>query len=29
VLFEAARPMLLNSIEEVTSRPDLGNRAIF
>src|ERR1700758_1280347 len=29
VLFEAARPILLNSIEDVISRPDLGDRAIF
>jgi hypothetical protein len=29
VLFEAARPTLLNGIEEVISRPDLGDRAIF
>src|SRR5215470_19210221 len=29
VLFQAARPMLLNGIEEVISRPDLGDRAIF
>jgi hypothetical protein len=29
VLFEAARPVLLNGIEEVISRPDLGDRAIF
>ncbi len=29
VLFEASRPILLNSIEEVVSRPDLGDRAIF
>jgi hypothetical protein len=29
ILFEAARPILLNSIEEVVSRPDLGDRAIF
>ena len=29
VLFEAARPILLNGIEEVISRPDLGDRAIF
>src|SRR6185312_9888533 len=28
VLFEAARPILLNGIEEVVSRPDLGDRAI-
>jgi hypothetical protein len=28
-LFEAARPILLNGIEEVISRPDLGDRAIF
>jgi hypothetical protein len=29
ILFEAARPILLNGIEEVVSRPDLGDRAIF
>src|SRR5438876_5700326 len=29
VLFEAARPILLNGIEEVISRPDLGDRGIF
>src|SRR5262249_19745128 len=29
VLFQAARPILLNGIEEVISRPDLGDRAIF
>ena len=29
VLFEAARPVLLNGIEDVISRPDLGDRAIF
>ena len=29
VLFQAARPVLLNGIEEVISRPDLGDRAIF
>src|SRR5437763_4749658 len=29
VLFEAARPILLNGIEEGVSRPDLGDRAIF
>jgi hypothetical protein len=29
VLFEAARPILLNGIEDVVSRPDLGDRAIF
>jgi hypothetical protein len=29
VLFEAARPILLDGIEEVVSRPDLGDRAIF
>jgi hypothetical protein len=28
VLFEAARPMLLNGIEDVISRPDLADRAI-
>ena len=29
VLFKAARPSLLNGIEDVISRPDLGDRAIF
>ena len=29
MLFEAARPILLNGIEEVVSRPDLGDRAFF
>jgi hypothetical protein len=29
VLFKAARPILLNGIEEVISRSDLGDRAIF
>jgi hypothetical protein len=29
ILFEAARPILLNGIEDVISRPDLGDRAIF
>ena len=29
MLFQAARPILLNGIEEVISRPDLGDRAIF
>jgi hypothetical protein len=29
VLFEASRPILLNGIEEIISRPDLGDRAIF
>jgi hypothetical protein len=29
VLFEAARPILLNRIEDVVSRPDFGDRAIF
>jgi hypothetical protein len=28
VLFQAARPILLNSIEDVIRRPDLGDRAI-
>jgi hypothetical protein len=28
VLFEAARPILLNGIEDIISRPDLGDRAI-
>ena len=29
VLFQAARPLLVNGIEDVISRPDLGDRAIF
>ncbi len=29
VLFQATRPILLNGIEDVVSRPDLGDRAIF
>jgi hypothetical protein len=29
VLFQAARPILLNGIEDVISRPDLADRAIF
>jgi hypothetical protein len=29
VLFDAARPMILNGIEDFVSRPDLGDRAIF
>jgi hypothetical protein len=29
ILFEATRPILLNGIEEVVSRPDLGDRTIF
>src|SRR5947209_5018001 len=29
VLFEAARPILLNGIEDIISRPDLADRAIF
>jgi hypothetical protein len=29
VLFQATRPVLLNGIEDVVSRPDLGDRAIF
>jgi hypothetical protein len=29
VLFQAARPILLNGIDEVISRPDLADRAIF
>ncbi|HET7021291.1 MAG TPA: hypothetical protein VFI58_11295 [Xanthobacteraceae bacterium] len=29
VLFEAARPILLNGIEDVISRPDLADRAMF
>ena len=29
VLFEAARPIILNGIEDVVSRPDLADRALF
>jgi hypothetical protein len=29
VLFDAARPMILNGIEDFVTRPDLGDRAIF
>jgi hypothetical protein len=29
VLFDAARPMILNGIEDFVNRPDLGDRAIF
>jgi hypothetical protein len=29
ILFQAARPMILNGIEEVISRPDLADRAVF
>jgi hypothetical protein len=29
VLFQAARPLLVNSIEEVITRPDLADRSIF
>lgn len=29
VLFQASRPILLNGIEDVIGRPDLGDRAIF
>jgi hypothetical protein len=29
VLFDAARPMILNGIEEIVSRPDRADRAIF
>ncbi len=29
VLFEAARPVILNGIEEIVTRPDLADRAIF
>jgi hypothetical protein len=29
VLFDAARPVILNSIEEVITRPDLADRSIF
>jgi hypothetical protein len=29
VLFDAARPVILNGIEDVVTRPDLGDRAVF
>jgi hypothetical protein len=29
VLFEAARPVILNGIEEIVARPDLADRAVF
>ena len=29
VLFEAARPVILNGIEDIVSRPDLADRAVF
>ena len=29
VLFEAARPVILNGIEEIVSRPDLADRSLF
>jgi len=29
VLFEAARPIILNGIEEIVTRPDLADRAVF
>jgi hypothetical protein len=29
LVFRAARPILLNGIEDVISRPDLADRAIF
>jgi hypothetical protein len=29
VLFDAARPIILNGIEDVVSRPDLADRALF
>ena len=29
VLFESTRPIFLNGIDDVVSRPDLGDRAIF
>jgi len=29
VLFQAARPIVFNGIEDVISRPDLADRAIF
>src|SRR5262249_14269268 len=29
VLFEAARPVILNGIEDVVTRPDLADRALF
>lgn len=29
VLFDAARPVILNGIEDIVTRPDLGDRAVF
>ncbi len=29
ILFEAARPVILNGIEEIVTRPDLADRAVF
>src|SRR5262249_2182002 len=29
VLFDAARPVILNGIEDVVTRPDLAHRAVF
>jgi len=29
ILFQAARPLLVNGIEDVISRPDLADRSIF
>jgi hypothetical protein len=29
VLFDAGRPIILNGIEDVVSRPDLADRALF
>ena len=29
VLFEAARPVILNGIEDIVERPDLADRAVF
>jgi hypothetical protein len=29
VLFDAARPVILNGIEEIVTRPDLADRAVF
>jgi hypothetical protein len=29
VLFDAARPVILNGIEDIVTRPDLADRAVF
>ena len=29
VLFDAARPVILNGIEDIVARPDLADRAVF